>query len=127
MYISINVDGHESPPGARAGTGGVLHAGRRPDITPEQAGALAATFKALADPPRVRIVNLLANAAEPVCVCDFMPQLDLAQGTVSFHHKKLLDAGLLVRELRCTWADYSPRRDALDRLSAIFQIKQAVR
>ena len=43
-----------------------------PDITSEQADALAAIFKALAHPRRVRIVNLLANTAEPVCVYDFM-------------------------------------------------------
>lgn len=98
-----------------------------PDITAEQAGALAAIFKALADPHRVRIVNLLANTAEPVCVCDFMPQLGLAQGTVSFHLKKLLDVGLLEREQRGTWAYYSLKRDALDRLSTVFEVKEAVR
>src|SRR5438105_14532274 len=80
-----------------------------PGITSSQAGALAAVFKALADPHRVRIVNLLANAAEPVCVCDLVPALGLAQGTVSFHLKKLLSAGLLDRERRGTWAYYSLR------------------
>ena len=97
-----------------------------PDITPAQAQSLAAVFKALADPHRVRIVNLLANAAEPVCVCDFMPQLGLSQGTVSFHLKKLLDAGLLDREQRGTWAYYSMRRDALDRLSTVFEVKEVL-
>ncbi len=91
-----------------------------PDITAEQAGTLAAIFKALADPHRVRIVNLLANAAEPVCVCDFMPQLGLSQGTVSFHLKKLLAVGLLEREQRGTWAYYSLNRDGLDRLADVF-------
>ena len=98
-----------------------------PDITDEQGTALAAIFKALADPHRVRIVNLLANASEPVCVCDFMPQLGLSQGTVSFHLKKLLDVGLLEREQRGTWAYYSLRRDALDRLGTVFETKEAVR
>ena len=51
-------------------------------------------FKALADPGRVRIVNLLATAGEAVCVCDLTPQLDLSQPTVSFHLKKLVAAGL---------------------------------
>lgn len=91
-----------------------------PGVTLEQAGTLASVFKALADPHRVRIVNLLANAAEPVCVCEFMPQLGLSQGTVSFHLKKLLGAGLLEREERGTWAYYSLRRDALDRMAAVF-------
>ena len=98
-----------------------------PDITADQAGSLAAIFKALADPHRVRIVNLLANAADPVCVCDLMPELGLAQGTVSFHLKKLLDVGLLDREQRGTWAYYSLKHDALDRLSTVFEIKEAVR
>ena len=96
-----------------------------PDITGEQAQTLAAIFKALADPHRVRIVNLLANAAEPVCVCEFMPQLGLAQGTVSFHLKKLLSAGLLEREQRGTWAYYSLKRDALDRMADVFVAKEA--
>ena len=96
-----------------------------PEISKEQAGTLAAVFKALADPHRVRIVNLLANATEPVCVCDFMPHLALAQGTVSFHLKKLLDVGLLEREQRGTWAYYSLRRDALARLADVFDAKEA--
>jgi ArsR family transcriptional regulator, arsenate/arsenite/antimonite-responsive transcriptional repressor len=91
-----------------------------PDITSEQANRLAAIFKALADPHRVRIVNLLANADEPVCVCDFMPRLGLAQGTVSFHLKKLLAVGLLTREERGTWAYYSLDREALSRLADVF-------
>ncbi|MGH2595815.1 MAG: ArsR/SmtB family transcription factor [Actinomycetota bacterium] len=95
-----------------------------PDITTEQAEVLAAIFKALADPHRVRIVNLLANADEPVCVCDFMPQVGLSQGTVSFHLKKLLDVGLLEREQRGTWAYYSLKRDGLDRLADVFVAKE---
>jgi len=96
-----------------------------PGITGGQAESLAAVFKALADPHRVRIVNLLANSPDPVCVCDFVPRLGLAQGTVSFHLKKLLSVGLLEREQRGTWAYYSLGRDALDRLGGIFSEKEA--
>ena len=64
-----------------------------PDITTDQAETLASIFKALADPHRVRIVNLLANAVEPVCVCDFMPQLGLSQGTVSFASRSCSPSG----------------------------------
>jgi ArsR family transcriptional regulator, arsenate/arsenite/antimonite-responsive transcriptional repressor len=95
-----------------------------PDITEEQAAMLASVFKALADPHRVRIVNLLANAEEPVCVCDFMPQLGLSQGTVSFHLKKLLDVGLLEREQRGTWAYYSLDREGLAGLRDVFTTKE---
>jgi ArsR family transcriptional regulator len=95
-----------------------------PDITPDQAGTLASVFKALADPHRVRVVNLLANSAQPVCVCDFMPYLGLSQGTVSFHLKKLVSVGLLDREERGTWAYYSLNRDGLDRLAAVFDTRR---
>jgi ArsR family transcriptional regulator, arsenate/arsenite/antimonite-responsive transcriptional repressor len=98
-----------------------------PNITPEQSGTLAAVFKALADPSRVQILNVLANASKPVCVCDFMPQLGLSQGTVSFHLKKLLDVGLLEREQRGTWAYYSLNREGLDRLADVFTIKEDAR
>jgi ArsR family transcriptional regulator len=96
-----------------------------PDITVDQAATLAAVFKALADPHRVRIVNLLANAEEPVCVCDFVPQLGLSQGTVSFHLKKLLDVGLLEREQRGTWAYYSLNRTGLAGLRDVFTTREA--
>src|SRR5438094_7892061 len=90
-----------------------------PDITADQAGTLAAVFKALADPHRVRIVNLLANAEAPVCVCDFVPQLGLSQPTVSFHLAKLQRVGLLEREQRGTWVYYSLNRSALGRLAEV--------
>ena len=68
-------------------------------------------------------MNVLANAAEPVCVCEFMPQLELSQGTVSFHLKKLLDAGLLEREQRGKWAYFSLKRDAVEKLAAVADLK----
>jgi len=89
------------------------------DVTPEEARAVSTVFKALAEPNRVRIVNLLANADAPVCVCEFMPQLKLSQPTVSFHLAKLHRAGLVHREQRGTWAYYSLDRPALRRLSGI--------
>lgn len=97
-----------------------------PDITEDQAETLASIFKALADPHRIRIVNLLANAAQPVCVCDFMPQLGLSQGTVSFHLKKLFAVGLLDREERGTWAYYSLKREGLGQLAAVFGALEVV-
>ena len=90
-----------------------------PGISSEQAQTLATLFKALADPHRVRIVNLLANAPEPVCVCDFMPALGLSQPTVSFHLSKLRRVGLLERERRGTWAYYSLNRSALGRIAEV--------
>lgn len=74
-------------------------------LEPAEAEALAARFKALADPTRVAIVNRLA-AADEVCVCDFVASLELAQPTVSHHLKVLRDAGLVESSRRGTWAFY---------------------
>ena len=90
----------------------------------EDAATTAEVFKALADPNRIRIVNLLANAGGPVCVCDLTPQLGLSQPTVSFHLKKLATAGLLRREQRGVWAYYSVDRSALDRLATVFRLEE---
>jgi ArsR family transcriptional regulator len=92
-----------------------------PGMSDEDAETTAAVFKALADPSRVRIVNLLANAGAPVCVCDLTPRLGLSQPTVSFHLKKLVRAGLLEREQRGVWAYYSVSEEALGRLSSVFE------
>ena len=88
------------------------------------AATTAEVFKALADPNRIRIVNLLANTEGPVCVCDLTPQLGLSQPTVSFHLKKLATAGLLRREQRGVWAYYSIDRSALDRLATVFRLEE---
>lgn len=90
-----------------------------PPISREEAGATARLFKALADPTRVRIVNLLANSAVPVCVCEMNAQFDMAQPTLSHHLKKLVDTGLLTREQRGTWAYYAVNGDSLRRLVEI--------
>ena len=77
--------------------------------------ALAARFKALADPTRVAIVNRLA-ATDCVCVCDFVAALELSQPTVSHHLKVLLDAGLVEASRRGTWAYYRLVPDAVGAL-----------
>jgi len=94
-------------------------------LSQEDAEVTARVFKALGDPHRVRIVNLLANAPGPVCVCDLTPELGLSQPTVSFHLKKLVQAGLLTREQRGVWAYYSIDRLALARLATIFDVEEA--
>ena len=88
-------------------------------LSDQEAAATASLFKALADPHRVRIVNLLATSAEPVCVCDLVVVVGLAQPTVSHHLKKLVLAGLLRREQRGTWAYYSLDQNTLRRLAAV--------
>jgi ArsR family transcriptional regulator len=94
-------------------------------LSPEEAGATAELFKALGDPARVRIVNTLATKGEPVCICDLVEPLGLSQPTVSHHMKKLLDAGLVDREQRGKWAYFSLRRDAVEKLAAVADLKGA--
>lgn len=85
----------------------------------DEAAATATLFKALADPHRVRIVNLLSRSSEPVCVCDITAAIGLSQPTISFHLKKLVSAGLLTREQRGIWAFYSLDDQALERLATV--------
>ena len=96
-----------------------------PTLSDQEAAATAALFKALADPHRVRIVNLLATSAEPVCVCELIEPLGLSQPTVSHHLKKLTDVGLLTREQRGQWAYYTLDRQAMERLAAITNLDLA--
>jgi ArsR family transcriptional regulator, arsenate/arsenite/antimonite-responsive transcriptional repressor len=98
-----------------------------PSLTDDQAEATARVFKALADPHRVKILNLLATGPEPVCVCEFTEPLCLSQPTVSHHLKKLVQAGLLDREQRGTWAYYRLRPDALGGLAAALDLQGATR
>ena len=97
------------------------------DMSASDAETNARVFKALGDPHRVRIVNLLANAPGAVCVCDLTPELGLSQPTVSFHLKKLVQAGLLTREQRGTWAYYSVDREVLGQLAGVFEVEGARR
>ena len=96
-----------------------------PALSAEEAAATAEVFKALADPARVRIVNVLATSGEPVCVCHLIEPLGLSQPTVSHHLKRLTEAGLLDREQRGKWAYFSLRREAVETLSAVADLKGA--
>jgi ArsR family transcriptional regulator, arsenate/arsenite/antimonite-responsive transcriptional repressor len=95
----------------------------QPVLSAAEAEATAELFKALGDPARVRIVNCLATAGEPVCICDLNGPLGLAQPTVSHHMKKLVDAGLVQREQRGKWAFFSLKRDAIETLAAVADLK----
>lgn len=96
-------------------------------LTDDEAEATARLFKALGDPARVRILNMLLYSDEPVCVCDFMPATGLAQPTVSFHLRKLLESGLIRREERGTWAYYSVDGGAMDRLRHVVDVRKGSR
>ncbi len=77
-----------------------------PSLTPAGTQALAARLKALADPTRLRMLDLLAQQTEPMCVCDITPQFDQNQPTISHHLKLLREAGLVDCEKRGIWAFY---------------------
>lgn len=96
-------------------------------MSEDEAAATAKLFKALADPHRIRVLNQLAVSGEPVCVCDLTALLGVSQSTVSFHMKKLVDAGLLEREQRGVWAYYSLREDAIDRLRGVLALEGGAR
>ena len=96
-------------------------------LSDDEAQATATLFRALADPARVKIVNLLSQSEEPVCVCEFVPAVELSQPTVSHHLKKLTEAGLLEREERGKWAYYSLSGEALERLASLVEFKEVVR
>lgn len=83
------------------------------------AETLAARFKALADPNRLRILSIVSSSPEAeTCVCDLSEPLGLGQPTVSHHLKIMVEAGLLNREKRGVWAYYSLVPGALDSLAA---------
>jgi ArsR family transcriptional regulator len=96
-----------------------------PSLDESEAVATAELFKALADPARVRIVNLLARQCGPVCACDLYEPIGLSQPTVSHHLKKLTEAGLLERAQRGKWAYFSLRREAVEKLAAVADLKGA--
>jgi len=94
-------------------------------LSDDEAAATAELFRALADPARVRIVNLLASAGDPVCACNLNEPFGLSQPTVSHHLKKLVEVGLLEREQRGKWAYFSLRPDAVQKLAAVADLKGA--
>jgi ArsR family transcriptional regulator len=84
----------------------------------KEAKQQALVFKALADPNRLRLLSIIKAAPSgSTCVCDLTEPLDLGQPTVSHHLKVLVEAGLLQREKRGTWAYFSLAPGALDRVA----------
>jgi ArsR family transcriptional regulator len=81
---------------------------------------LAAAFKALADPARLRLLSMVAAAeAGEACACDLVGPVERSQPTVSHHLSILVDAGLLVREKRGRWAWYRVVPEQLQALQAV--------
>ena len=89
--------------------------GEGPSLGAREAKQHALVFKALADPNRLRLLSIIkASPSGSTCVCDLTEPLDLSQPTVSHHLKVLVEAGLLRREKRGTWAYFSLAPGSLD-------------
>jgi ArsR family transcriptional regulator len=87
----------------------------------EAATDLARLLKAVADPARLQLLSLVRSGADQeACVCDLTDALGLAQPTVSHHLKVLVEAGLLAREKRGTWAWYAIVPGRLEEIAAVF-------
>jgi ArsR family transcriptional regulator len=92
----------------------------KPALGVEEAQRKALVFKALADPNRLRLLSIVkAEESGESCVCDLTEPLDLGQPTVSHHLKILVEAGILHREKRGTWAYYSLVPGVMDDIAGI--------
>jgi ArsR family transcriptional regulator len=89
-----------------------------PDVERQQAERMAEIAKALGDPIRLQLVDVLRKHAGKVCVCELVPLFAISQPTLSHHLKKLRDAGIVDSERRGLWAYYYVLPDALEELSA---------
>ena len=85
------------------------------------AESLAAILKAVADPTRLQLISLInGSEGHQACACDLAEPLKLSQPTVSHHLKVLVDAGILNREKRGTWAWYSVNQDRWNEIAKLF-------
>jgi ArsR family transcriptional regulator, arsenate/arsenite/antimonite-responsive transcriptional repressor len=89
-----------------------------PEIERDQAERMGRAAKALGDPIRMQLVDVLRKHAGKVCVCELVPLFDLSQPTVSHHLKVLREAGIVGSERRGLWAYYYVKPEALGELSA---------
>jgi ArsR family transcriptional regulator len=89
-----------------------------PEIEREAAERMGRIAKALGDPIRMQLVDVLRRHAGKVCVCELVPLFDLSQPTVSHHLKVLRDAGLVGSERQGLWAYYYVVPEALTELGA---------
>ncbi|MET9213544.1 MULTISPECIES: ArsR/SmtB family transcription factor [unclassified Nocardia] len=95
----------------------------REPLSAESAAELAATFKALADPVRLRLFSLVASrGGGEACVCDLSAGFEVSQPTISHHLKVLREAGLLSSERRGSWVYYRIEPRALAPLAQVLDV-----
>jgi ArsR family transcriptional regulator len=104
----------------------------RTGVSEETVGRLVALGRALSDPIRVRMLRMMAEGREccdfsdsdvpaddgdeGICVCEFEEAFSMGQSKISYHMKKLKDAGLVREERRGRWAFYSLDRETASAL-----------
>ena len=93
----------------------------RPSVDAERATRLAAYAKALAEPIRLQLVDVLAAHPGELCACELLPLFEVAQSTLSHHLKTLADAGILETRRQGLFAYYLVRPQALVDLSSWLQ------
>jgi ArsR family transcriptional regulator len=89
--------------------------GLNPSLDAER---IATVARALGEPLRVRILDVLRRCEDDVCQCELIALFDIRQSLLSHHMRKLTDAGLVRVERRHRWAYYSISADALEELTA---------
>ncbi|MCM2580225.1 ArsR/SmtB family transcription factor [Streptomyces meridianus] len=88
-------------------------------LSEDAAEVLAALFKALSDPVRLRLLSRVAShPGGEACVCD-IADVGVSQPTVSHHLKKLREAGVLTSERRGTWVYYRLAPGVLPSIGAV--------
>jgi ArsR family transcriptional regulator len=90
-----------------------------PGLSDAQTSGLAERLKAVGDPTRLRMLDLLAQQEAPLCVCDITPQFPQNQPTISHHLKLLREAKLIDTEKRGIWSYYWATEEGRRTLSAI--------
>jgi ArsR family transcriptional regulator len=88
-----------------------------PSLERRQAERIAVLAKALGDPIRLQLVDVLRRHAGEVCVCELTPLFDVGQPTVSHHLKVLREAGIVDSQRRGLWAYYYVRPEGLEDLN----------
>jgi ArsR family transcriptional regulator len=81
------------------------------------ADRVATVAKALSEPLRVLILDVLRRSPEPVCQCELIALFDIKQSLLSHHMRKLVDAGVVDVERRHRWAYYSIPAVAFEELT----------
>lgn len=73
---------------------------------------IARKYKALSDPNRIWILNILKNGE--FCACKLLEILNVGQSTLSHHMKILVDAEIVCARKEGKWMHYSLSNEGID-------------